>query len=199
MLEEKDLVAIKLLFDQSFAENFKKAFDESFAPAFDKAFAPAFDKAFAPAFDKAFAPAFDKAFAPAFDKALEEKIIPLFDEVYVYINKGFADIQKQFDDIYAFVNEGFTGVQAQLDELKVEMAKRPTRDEIFTWTDRHIIELELAKDRHDYLHINELDKLPSQSEISQALMEKGYKKRVYEADRVRDGGLSEYGFTELKD
>ncbi len=179
MLEEKDLVAIKMLFDQSFAENFKKAFDESFGPAFDKAFAPAFDKAFAPAFDK--------AFAPAFDKALEEKIIPLFDEVYAYINKGFADIQKQFDDLYVFVNEGFDGVQAQLDGLKAEMAKRPTRDEIFAWTDRHIIELELAKDRHDYLHINELDKLPSQSEISQALMEKGYKKRVYEADRVRDG------------
>lgn len=93
-----------------------------------------------------------------FDKKLEKKI------------------DEKFDDMAVLVNKGFTGVQEQIDGLKKEIKLRPTKAEIFAWADKRIVELELAKDRHDYLHINELDKLPPQPEISRILAEKGFKK-----------------------
>lgn len=55
------------------------------------------------------------------------------------------------------------------------MAKRPTRDEVFGWADRRINDLEIAKDRHDFMHINELGKLPSPAEMNMALIERGFK------------------------
>lgn len=46
---------------------------------------------------------------------------------------------------------------------------------MFNWADNRFVDLELAKDMHDYLHINDLDKLPAPLEISQALIERGFK------------------------
>jgi len=123
-----------------------------------------------------------------------------FDDMFGYVNDGFTNVQVQlddlkdelkkrptreevygemnsrFDDVLSIVNEGFTGMQLQFDRLDNELAKRPTKEEIFSWADRRFVDLEIAKDRHDYLHIEELDKLPTPLEISKALVKKGFKK-----------------------
>lgn len=80
-------------------------------------------------------------------------------------------LEKGFDEMAVIVNKGFTDMQKEI-EL------RPTKTEIFSWADRRIVDLELKAARHDYLHINELDKLPPQPEISRALIERGLKKKI---------------------
>ncbi|MDO8667702.1 MAG: hypothetical protein Q7K35_01230 [bacterium] len=105
------------------------------------------------------------------NKVLEDGIIKKFD--------------KKFDEILGAVNDGFTGMQKEFDGLRGELngvkediKLRPTKKEIFEWADRRIVDLELAKDRHDFMHINELGKLPPQPEISRALVERGFKRKT---------------------
>ena len=102
-------------------------------------------------------------------KTQEESITKKFDnkldEVLGAVNDGFTDMQKEFD-----------GVKEELSGVKEEVKLRPTLKQIMNWGDKKIVELELKTDRHDYLHINELDKLPPQAEISRALVERGLKK-----------------------
>jgi hypothetical protein len=98
----------------------------------------------------------------------------LLDEKLKVNNKTLKD--EIVAEIGAAVNAGFNDMEAKFEVLQEEMAKRPTRNEIFDWADRRIDDLELRADRHDFLHINELDNLPPQGQISQALLERGFKK-----------------------
>jgi hypothetical protein len=91
-------------------------------------------------------------------------------------NKTFKD--EIIAEIGETVGEAFSNIEAKIDKLEEEMAKRPTRDEIFSWADRRLVDLEIGKDRHDYLHINELSKLPSPSEINRTLIERGFKQKL---------------------
>lgn len=71
-----------------------------------------------------------------------------------------------------------TDFDEKINGLKKEIELRPTKKEMFGWADERITDLELRADRHDYLHINELDKLPPQPEISRALVERGFKEKA---------------------
>jgi len=106
------------------------------------------------------------------------------------------DMTLMKDDIIAEIgevfNEAFTGLEGRIevleykvdniedkvDKLSEDVEKRPTRDEMFSWADNRFIDLELAKERHDFLHIDELDKLPAPIEINKALIERGFKQRT---------------------
>lgn len=79
------------------------------------------------------------------------------------------EFEEKLEEMAALVNKGFTDMQKEI-EL------RPTKKEIFEWADGRLLDLELRADRHDYLHIGELDKLPPPAEISRLLVEKGFKK-----------------------
>lgn len=115
------------------------------------------------------------------DRKLDQKFDEKLDQKFKENNKILKDeiiveVSEKFDDMLSLVNEGFTGMQLQFDKLENEIAKRPTKEEIFSWADRRFIDLEIAKDRHDYLHIDELDKLPTPLEISKTLIKRGFKK-----------------------
>ncbi|MDO8667817.1 MAG: hypothetical protein Q7K35_01830 [bacterium] len=83
-------------------------------------------------------------------------------------------IKGEFDK----VGGRFDKVEGRLGNLEREIKLRPTKTEMFGWADRRIVDLELRADRHDYLHINELEKLPPQPEISRALVERGLKEKT---------------------
>ena len=103
----------------------------------------------------------------------------LLDQRFKVQDKKFdKKLDQRFDEMISAVNDGFTGMQGEIDGLKKEMTKRPTKAEIFGWADERIVDLELAKDRHDFMHLNELDKLPPQAEISRALAERGFKRKI---------------------
>ncbi|MDP3043708.1 MAG: hypothetical protein Q8N21_04910 [bacterium] len=112
-------------------------------------------------------------------KVQEDRITEKFKVQEDRITEKFErKMDEKIDEVLNAVNEGFTGMQGQFNELKNEMAKRPTKEEVFSWADRRIVDLELAKDRHDFMHIDELDKLPAQSEISKTLAERGFKQKI---------------------
>ncbi|MCG2690892.1 hypothetical protein L6249_02380, partial [Candidatus Parcubacteria bacterium] len=116
-------------------------------------------------------------------KVQEDRITEKFDQKFKVQEDRITEkferkMDEKIDEVLNAVNEGFTGMQGQFNELKNEMAKRPTKEEVFSWADRRIVDLELAKDRHDFMHIDELDKLPAQSEISKTLAERGFKQKI---------------------
>ncbi|MCX6800394.1 MAG: hypothetical protein NT091_04595 [Candidatus Falkowbacteria bacterium] len=115
-----------------------------------------------------------------------------FAEVVSAVAEGFANERKhtdeqfanerkhsdeQFAEVVSAVAEGFAGAQEQINECatKEDLVKCATKEDIVEWGDNRIIDLELARDRHDYLHINDLNSLPSQSKINKALIERGFK------------------------
>lgn len=106
------------------------------------------------------------------DKKLEKKIDEKFDEMATLVNKGFSEMQEEFDGLKGEFKE----VKGELKTVKEEIKLRPTTERIFEWADGRLLDLELRADRHDYLHVKELDKLPPQPEISRILVEKGFKK-----------------------
>lgn len=83
------------------------------------------------------------------------------------INEAFSNFEYRFSNL-----------ENKVDKLSERIDKCPTREEIFSWADRRLIDLEIAKDRHDYMHINELDKLPLPSEISKTLIKRGFKQKL---------------------
>jgi len=89
-----------------------------------------------------------------------------------------AEIGEVTGEAFSEVESKLIKLETKVDNLSKEMANRPTKTEIFDWADERIVDLELSTDRHDYLHINELDKLPPQPEISRALAERGLKKKT---------------------
>lgn len=149
MLEEKDIQAIGEIFDQ----RIKTSLDERIGEILDQ----------------------------KIKTHLDEKI----GEVLVAVNEGFNGMQEQINGIHeqigdiheqiGDIHEQMGGMKEQINDLHEEMLKRPTRDEVFSWADRRIVDLEIAKDRHNFLHIKELKNLPSASEISRALVEQGVK------------------------
>lgn len=100
----------------------------------------------------------------------------LLDQKFKENNKSLKDeIIAEIGEVFG---ESFGSLEARMDKLEEELAKRPTMDQIFSWADKRILELELRADRHDFMHIDELDKLPSQLEISKTLIERGFKVKM---------------------
>lgn len=87
----------------------------------------------------------------------------------------FGEMDKRFDEVLSMINDAFTNHEKRFDKLESEIEKRPTKSEMFGWADDKFVDLELAKDRHDFIHIDELDKLPAPIDISKALVERGFK------------------------
>ncbi len=112
------------------------------------------------------------------DKKLDErfnvqegKITQKFDEMVGIVNDGFTEMQKGFDGL----KEEFNGVKGGLSGIKEDIKLRPTLNQIMSWGDKKIVELELRADRHDFMHIDKLDKLPPPAEINRSLIERGFK------------------------
>jgi hypothetical protein len=122
------------------------------------------------------------------DEKLKEQTVRFdgkLDDVLSAVNEGFTEMQGQFDSFRAELKGEMTELKGEMTELKGEMnevkesvEKRPTRNEVFGWADTRIVDLEIAKERHDFLHIDELDKLPSPAEINKALIERGFKQKL---------------------
>lgn len=115
----------------------------------------------------------DKQDLQAISQLLDEK---LDQKLKIQKEEITAEIGASVNAGFNYVEDRFNKIEEKIESLTEEMAKRPTRNEIFSWADRRIDDLELRADRHDYLHINEIDSLPSQREISQALLDHGLKK-----------------------
>ncbi len=119
---------------------------------------------------------------------LEEKDLQAIGDLIVNaLTKNKKEILEVFEErnaeLLEVINDGFSAVQEQSDEhtetlkkhsemlkkhsekpnvQEVEMAKRPTRDEIFRWGDTQIVDLQISKNKFEYLHADEIDKLPPQ-------------------------------------
>lgn len=116
------------------------------------------------------------------DKKLDTKFDQKFKEQDTKLDRRFKDqdskLDKKFDEVLTAVSDGFTEMQKEFDALKEEVKLRPTLEHIMNWGDEKIVAIEVRTDKLDYLHINELDNLPPQPEISQALVEHGLKKKT---------------------
>jgi hypothetical protein len=107
---------------------------------------------------------------------LEEKDLQAIKTLLKENNQDLKDeIIAEMGEVFS---ESFSAVEAKIDNLDNELAKRPTKDEMFSWADRRITDLEIGKERHDYMHIDELDKLPAPQEINRVLIERGFKQRL---------------------
>lgn len=129
-------------------------------------------------FDQKIKTSLDERIGEILDQKIKTHLDEKIGEVLVAVNEGFNGMQEQINGIHeqiGDIHEQMGGMKEQINDLHEEMLKRPTRDEVFSWTDRRIVDLEIAKDRHDFLHIKELKNLPSASEISRALVEQGVK------------------------
>jgi hypothetical protein len=124
-----------------------------------------------------------QAISVLLDEKLKENNKTLKDEIISEIGENIKENNKTLKDeiiseIGETIGEAFSNIEAKIDRLEEEIAKRPTRNEVFGWADRRIIDLEIGKERHDYLHIDELDKLPSPAEINRTLIERGFKQKL---------------------
>lgn len=112
------------------------------------------------------------------NKLLKEEIVG---EIVGAVNDGFTEMQKQLDGMEGKITgmDGkIGGMEGRLGKLQKDMELRPTLSQIMNWGDNKIVNLELRTDKLDYLHLKELDNLPPAPEISQALMEHGFKKKT---------------------
>lgn len=159
MLEEKDLQAIGTLLDQKLKENNQSLKTEIFGEM-DKKFTSQ---------KREISGEMDKKFAVQ-NGEIDKKFAAQKNEI-------FGEMDRRFDEVLGAINETFSEHEKRFDKLEVEIAKRPTREEMFGWADNRFTDLELAKDRHDYLHIDDLDKLPAPIEMSKALIERGFKQQ----------------------
>jgi len=100
------------------------------------------------------------------------------DELAGIIKGEFDNLEKEIKlrPTKAELDEKINNLEKEINNLDKEIKLRPTKKEMFGWADKRITDLELRADRHDYIHINELDRLPAQPEISRVLVERGLKK-----------------------
>jgi chromosome segregation ATPase len=148
MLDKQDLQAISQLLDERFESQ-----DERFNKKLDQKFKEN-------------------------NKLLKDEIVA---EIGTAVNAGFNDLEAKICGLQEDVSglkKDVSGLKKDVGWLKDEMAKRPTRNEIFGWADKRIDELELRADRMDYLHIEDLDKIPPQIEISKTLAARGLKTNI---------------------
>ena len=107
---------------------------------------------------------------------LEEKDLQAIKALLKENNQDLKDeIIAEMGEVF---NESFSAVEAKIDNLENELAKRPTKDEMFRWADGRITDLEISVDEFKYLHPEELNTLPPRNEISRALVERGLKQRL---------------------
>jgi hypothetical protein len=118
-------------------------------------------------------------------KAQKEEIIneitTEIGEVISVVNESFSVVESKIGNLDGRIGnlEGrIDNLENKVDKLGEEIEKRPTRNEVFGWADRRIVDLEIASERHDFLHINELEKLPSPAEINKTLIERGLKQKL---------------------
>lgn len=98
------------------------------------------------------------------NKILKKEIVKeVVDEVGVITNQAFGEFEERMDKKFDRVNR--------------ELAKRPTKKEMFGWADRKIVPLEIDMDKVKYLHLDKWNKLPPTIEISRTLVENKLKKR----------------------
>ncbi len=85
------------------------------------------------------------------------------------------------DEIGAITNQAFNEQEERtdkrFDKIDKELAKRPTKKEMFSWADKRIVDIELDMDKVKYIHLDEWNKLPPTVEISKALVENKLKKK----------------------
>ena len=115
------------------------------------------------------------------NQKLKEEIV---DEVGTLVNVAFAEHEASDNEKFEGIDKKFESIDKTLKELKDEIAKRPTRNDFSKWADGNIVDLQLRADRIDYIHMDDLDKLPSQPEISQALLARGLKKKQEQATTI---------------
>lgn len=108
------------------------------------------------------------------DQKLKENKDEIVSEIGEATSEAFSSLENRFENLEVRIER----LETKVDVLGDEMAKRPTKDEMFAWADRRIVDLEIGKERHDYLHIDELDKLPAPAEINKALVERGFKQKL---------------------
>jgi len=96
-----------------------------------------------------------------FEKKAEER----FDKM----DKRFDKMDKRFDKM----DKRFDKMDKRFDKMDEELAKRPTKKEIFDWADKRIVNVELDMDKIKYLHRKEWKKLPRAYEIKKILIESG--------------------------
>lgn len=165
MLEQKDLQAIEILLDIKLDQKFDQKFRENNKILKDEV-----------VFET-------KLLIQENNKALKNEIVS---EAKVLILKNSKILKDEIiSEIGEITSAAFSNVEASIDHLEDKMddlseavAKCPTREEVFSWADRRLVDLEIAKDRHDYLHINELTNLPLPIEISKTLIKRGFKRKI---------------------
>ncbi|MBU4319341.1 MAG: hypothetical protein KKF30_18940 [Proteobacteria bacterium] len=80
-------------------------------------------------------------------------------------------IDSKIDELALMTKKGFDKVDERFEKAEKEIAKRPTKKEIFDWADRRIIDVELDIDKVKYIHRDEWKKLPRAYEIKKILVE----------------------------
>ena len=114
----------------------------------------------------------------AISALLKENNKTLKDEIVGDLDEKIAEVLIAVNETSASLETRLDSLEAKTDDLGDEMAKRPTKDEVFSWADRRIVDLEISVDEFKYLHPEELNKLPPRNEISRVLVERGFKQKL---------------------
>jgi hypothetical protein len=109
------------------------------------------------------------------DKKFEDNnksLEALMDKKFEDNNKKiFKKIEDGNDEILRTMKEEFDENTLAHEEFKKELAKRPSKEEVFSWSDKKLDKMDLDISKIKYLHIGEWKGLPPQREVSRALFE----------------------------
>ncbi|MFH1523166.1 MAG: hypothetical protein ABIE43_05120 [Patescibacteria group bacterium] len=98
-----------------------------------------------------------------------------FANIVTDLTRTVNKLAETVNNLVLSTKEAFDAVDKRFDAVDDELAKRPTKTEIFNWADKRIHNIELEVDRAKYIHADEWNKLPPQGDISRKLVEKGLK------------------------
>lgn len=93
------------------------------------------------------------------------------------IFKKINGVDEKVEKLLTTVKEEFDKNTEQHNKINEELAKRPTKKEMFSWADKRIVDVELNMDKVKYIHLDEWEKLPPTFEISKTLVEHKLKKK----------------------
>ena len=99
------------------------------------------------------------------DDSLEEKLEGKLEE----------KLSKFRDEIITSTKQQFDEYGEQLEEIRVELAKRPTRDEFENWREKKVEPIERDVDKLKYIHKDEWNNLSDSGTVSRELTEAGIK------------------------
>ena len=115
------------------------------------------------------------------DKKLKTQKDEIVAEIGSATSEAFSAVEAKIDGIQSDVvglKSDVAGLKSEVVGLKKDIALRPTLNQIMSWGDKKIVELELDMDKVKYLHQKEFDKLPPPAEISRVLVERGLKRKT---------------------